>query len=122
MLPSETEWEKAVRVTDGQRLPMGNGFDQANALAWFSSEFAISAVVDAHPAEASPYKVYEMAGNVEEWTADGYYAYPGSNYHSNAFGKKFKVLIGDSCFLSKTTDAAPTAAFPDRKILVCLGW
>jgi len=61
----------------------------------------MTAAVDAHPGGASPYGVYEMAGNVEEWTVDWYDAYPGSNYHSNAFGKKFKALRGGSSFFTQ---------------------
>jgi formylglycine-generating enzyme required for sulfatase activity len=100
-LPTEAEWEKAARGTDERRWPWGNRFSEANALVWDRGEFSMTAAVDAHPGGASPYGVYEMAGNVEEWTADWYDAYPGSNYHSNAFGKKFKVLRGGSSFFTQ---------------------
>jgi len=100
-LPGEAEWEKAARGTDGRRWPWGNRFSEANAFVWDRGEFAMTVAVDSHPGGASPYGVFEMAGNVEEWCADWYDAYPGSDYRSKAFGKKFKVLRGGSSFFTQ---------------------
>ncbi len=100
-LPTEAEWEKAARGTDGRRWPWGNEFNEDNALVWDRGEFAVTHPVDAHPRGASPYGVYEMAGNVEEWTADWYEAYPGSTYRSNAYGEKFIALRGGSSFFTQ---------------------
>jgi formylglycine-generating enzyme required for sulfatase activity len=100
-LPCEAEWEKAARGTDGRRWPWGNRFDETKALVWDRGEFVMTAAVDAHPGGASPYGVYEMGGNVEEWCADWLDAYPGSTYHSKAYGKKFKVLRGGSSFFTQ---------------------
>ena len=47
-----------------------------------------------YPTDKSPYGVFDMAGNVSEWVADWYQPYPGTDYQSDAFGKKFKVLRG----------------------------
>ena len=100
-LPTETEWEKAARGTDGRRWPWGNEFDEANALVWDLGVFDMTAAVDSHPGGASPYGVYEMAGNTEEWTADWYDAYPGSPYKGGAFGKTFRALRGGSSFFTQ---------------------
>ncbi len=42
----------------------------------------------------SEYDVYDLTGNVSEWVADWYQAYPGSDYKSNDFGEKLKVVKG----------------------------
>ena len=100
-LPTEAEWEKAARGTDGRRWPWGNEFDEALALVWDRGEFLMTLPVDAHPGGASPYGACEMVGNVEEWCANWYDAYPGSTYKGKAFGKKFKALRGGSSFFTQ---------------------
>ncbi|MBK8164319.1 MAG: SUMF1/EgtB/PvdO family nonheme iron enzyme [Gammaproteobacteria bacterium] len=47
------------------------------------------APVGSYPTDKSPYGVFDMAGNVSEWIADWYQAYPGSDYTSDNFGEKF---------------------------------
>jgi formylglycine-generating enzyme required for sulfatase activity len=100
-LPTEAEWEKAARGTDGRRWPWGNKFNEKNSLVWDRGDYMMTASVYDHPGGASPYGVYEMGGNVEEWTADWYDAYPGSDYQCGAYGKTFKALRGGSSFFTQ---------------------
>lgn len=74
-LPTEAEWEKACRGTDGRTFPWGNA-PTTGELVNFVSNVGGTTPVGSYPKGASPYGVLDMAGNVWEWTRTTYSAYP----------------------------------------------
>lgn len=121
-LPSEAEWEKAATWDQATgralRQPWGDAVEDEPAIAAaranLDQRIYGTAPVGAYPGGASPSGCLGMAGDVWEWTASGFEAYPGfraypyREYSEVFFGGDYRVLRGGSW---ATRAGVATAAF-----------
>ena len=103
-LPTEAEWETAAR---GGRdpFPWGSSDPVCNPSSFNGAKFDDEDVCNDTDTEAvgsfrpNDYLLYDMAGNVIEWTADWYDAYPGGDSSSSSeYGETYRVARGGSWY------------------------
>jgi formylglycine-generating enzyme required for sulfatase activity len=88
------EWEKAARGEDGREYPWGEEFDPA-VCNTVESHIYTTTPIGLYPEGVSPYGLFDVSGNVWEWTADWHTMYPGGE-PADDFGEKFRVVRGGS--------------------------
>jgi formylglycine-generating enzyme required for sulfatase activity len=99
-LPTDIEWEKAARGTDGRNYPWGDEFDvnKVNSpVRWKSLGMEGDTLpVGSFEGGKSAYGLYDMSGNVWEWSDSWYTQYPGNTWPSENYGEQYKTLKGGS--------------------------
>ncbi len=113
-LPTGEEWEKGARGGDARTYPWGDEFDITRAnmpQRWQTlKEQGSTTPVGAFKEGVSPYGLYDMSGNVWEWTSSWYEPYPGNKKPTENYGKTYKTLKGGSwwnCSFYKCGASAP---------------
>ena len=97
-LLQEIEWEYAARGTDARTWPWGNIFDPLTCNTLESSYYGTT-IVDKYNGGVSPFGVYDMSGNVWEWTCDLYKLYSGNQRSRNEFKDNLPEQLTQKLFV-----------------------
>ena len=97
VLPTEKQWERAAKGTEGNEYPWGNQYqsDIANLSKRAGSKNK-PVIVGSFPKSATKEGAHDLVGNVWEWVEDDYKPYKGSTYKNNYYASGYKILRGHS--------------------------
>jgi serine/threonine protein kinase len=107
-LPTEPQWEFAARGKENRRYPWGN-LQPDPTICNFRDYLGMPSIVTMHEDGRTPQGIYDLAGNVMEWTRDAYLSYAILRQNPQAAENVPRRVARGGCWSSKAEDITTTA-------------
>jgi formylglycine-generating enzyme required for sulfatase activity/tRNA A-37 threonylcarbamoyl transferase component Bud32 len=117
-LPTEAQWEFAARGKENRRYPWGN-LPPAATLSNFGDNLGMPSMVTMHDEGRTPQGIYDLAGNIMEWTLDPYAPYKSIRRRSQKALNAPRRIVRGGCWNSEAKELVCTVRrglFPESHL------
>jgi serine/threonine protein kinase len=117
-LPTEKQWEYAARGRDNRKYPWGN-LDPDTTRTNYGDYLGMPSIVSMHDKGRTPDGIYDLGGNVYEWTLDGFVPYNPKNGGDNTKSKDPRRVVRGGSWHSDVFELRATnrkGLFPETRL------